>query len=208
MEELIEKYPYDSMEEKNLFKYLVKMNKFYNNSIRQKIKFKGKKVDFGRYTIDVNGAKIFSQFIHLSSFSEKDKNFYIPKPCENFNYNLFCKNCIDKTYTLKHNNEDRAICIYRISLLKLFKQIFFNINNGIMNYIDIYEEEIFVNSKCKKEKFVHIRYNDEKLYYYIKLKEIEDTIRGNYYSIFCAFPVFNEYKKRELDRIFNKVKRN
>lgn len=91
MEELIEKYPYDSMEEKNLFQYLVKMNKFYNNSIRQKIKFKGKKVDFGRYTIDVNGAKIFSQFIHLSSFSEKDKNFYIPKPCENFNYNLFVK---------------------------------------------------------------------------------------------------------------------
>lgn len=208
MEDRIEKYPFDSLEEDSLFQYMIKMNKFYNNSIRQKIKFKGKRVDFGRYTIDVKGTKIYSQFIHLSSFSEKDKNFYIPKPCVLCKYDVFCKNCIDKTYTLKYNSEERAICIYRMSLLKIFKHIFSNINNGVMDNIQIYEEEIFVNSKCKKEEFVHIRYSDEKIDYYIKLKEIEDSIRGNYYSIFCAYPVFNESKKRELNKIFGKVKRN
>ena len=93
-------------------------------------------MEFGRHTIDVNGNKIYSQFIHLSSFSEKDKNFYIPRPCIKLNYHNICKNCIERTYTLKHNSEERAICIYRMSLLKLFKNIFYNINNDKMENID------------------------------------------------------------------------
>ena len=208
MEELIEKYPYDNMDESNIFQYLKKMNRYYNNSIRQKIKFRGQRVDFGKHTVDVNGEKIYSQLIHLSSFSEKDKNFYIPRPCISLNYDNFCKNCVERKYTLKHNTEYRAMCAYRMSLLKVLKNIFININNEDFNNITILEEEIFIKPRCKKEKFIHIRYNDGIIYYYIKLKEIEDVVRGNYYLIFCAYPVFNDDKKRELNKLFGKVKRN
>ncbi len=208
MLELIDKYPYNSIEECNINQYLNSMNKYYNNSIRQKIKYNGKRVDFGRYTVEVKGNKIYSQFIHLCSFSEKNKEFYIPKPCLKLKYDNFCKNCLERTYTLKHNGEQRAICIYRMGLLRLFKKIFTNINTSQMDGIDIYEEESFVKNKSKKEKFIHIRYNDESIYYYIKLKEIQDLIRGDYYMIICAYPVFNENKKRELNKLFGKVKRN
>lgn len=156
----------------------------------------------------MNGNKIFSQFIHLASFSEKDNNYYVPKPCINLGYQNFCKNCIEKEINFLYNAESRAICIYRISLLKLLKKIFSDIKNNIMENIDIYEEDVFVKGKCKKEKYINIRYLEGNIYYYIKLAEIKDAARGDYYRIMCAYPVFRENTKRELNRMFGKVKRN
>lgn len=52
MEELIEKYPYTSMDKETVDQYIIKMNKYYNTHIRQKIKYQGKRVDFGSHTVE------------------------------------------------------------------------------------------------------------------------------------------------------------
>ena len=59
-----------------------------------------------------------------------------------------------------------------------------------------------------KVSYINIRYLEGNIYYYIKLAEIKDAARGDYYRIMCAYPVFRENTKRELNRMFGKVKRN
>ena len=206
MEEI--KYEYKSLDDENLLKFMLKISKYYNNTIRQKIKYKGKRVSFGSHRVTLNKLFFDKQFVHISSFSDADSRFYKPLPCQNEGYNEFCYNCIEQIKTANLDGKTRAICIYRMSKLPLIKYIFKKINIGELNNITIYEEETFVNKKCKKENFVHIRYIDENIYYYIKLQEVIDIKRGNYYSFYCAFPVFNSGKKRELDKMFGKVKRN
>ena len=52
MEEI--KYKYKSLDDENLLKFMLKISKYYNNTIRQKIKYKGKRVSFGSHRVTLN----------------------------------------------------------------------------------------------------------------------------------------------------------
>lgn len=181
--------------------YIVQSNKFYANKIKGKLKFRGKIIDFGKYTLD-NG--FYQQFIHLVTFSEKGDNFFNPIPCKDKIFIKDCKNCIEKNLVFKIKGEDRYFCFYRCEYIVLIVNIFKLINVGNFEKITVLEKEEFVNRKIATRKRIHIRYIDDDIYYYIIL---EDTSDKGYYSFVCAYPVFNKKARIEIDKMFAKNKK-
>lgn len=180
-------------------KYIEDSNRFYRNKIKSKLNFDGHTIDFGQYKLE-NG--LYKQFIHISSFLEKDDNFFIPKPCKKKQYIESCNNCTEKRIVNRINNEDRYFCFHRCEHMVYIINIFKLINTKNMDNIDIYREKIYANKRMQSRNLVHIRYTNENIYYYILL---EDLSEKGYYSFVCGFPIFNGTVKAEKNKIFGKM---
>ena len=124
---------------------------------------------------------------HFISLNEKEKfNVF---PCGNNLSEYICKkNCLTrKNVITRHNREIRIICPFRAARI-----------NWILDIINLANKKDQRIKIWKKDKKLHLRYNNADIDYVVIFFETKET-----YRLISAFPVFYINKKQIFDKDYN-----